>query len=123
VTLRNTAAAAAADVCPPTGARFDDLSSWMSKLNKVVGSTSFAAGNLDNLDAAATDWTPTCLVGVSPHSVLRRAESVVLKAGSVEAVGQLEELLETCRDAAIVARRCGLVHRLQAVSSIFFFPE
>jgi len=30
------------------------------------------------------------------RSVLRRADQIVLKAGSVEAVGQLEELLETC---------------------------
>jgi len=77
-----------------------------------------AAGNLDNLDAAATDWTPTCLV-VSHRSVLRRADQIVLKAGSVEAVGQLEELLETCVEMRRLWQGDVDYNSLRAVSSIF----
>lgn len=77
---------------------FDDLSSALDvETEQILWERLFATSNRGNSDGAATDWTPTCLVVSHRRSILRRADQiVVLKAGSVEAVGQLEELLETC---------------------------
>jgi ATP-binding cassette, subfamily B, bacterial len=76
---------------------FDDLSSALDvNTEKQLWQRLFALktrATPENADA----WTPTCLVVSHRHPVLQQADQIiVLKAGRIEAVGKLTELLETC---------------------------
>lgn len=76
---------------------FDDLSSALDvKTEKRLWQRLFAIRNRATVENT-TAWTPTCLVASHRHQVLQQADQIiVLKAGKVEAVGKLTELLETC---------------------------
>jgi ATP-binding cassette subfamily B protein/ATP-binding cassette subfamily C protein len=92
------AAAARMFVRQPELLVFDDLSSALDvKTEQILWERLFGAGSALNYSNPATkNWTPTCLVVSHRPSILRRAaQIVVLKAGRVEAVGQLAQLLET----------------------------
>jgi ATP-binding cassette, subfamily B, bacterial len=76
---------------------FDDLSSALDvNTEKRLWQRLFAIRNCATIENT-TAWTPTFLVVSHRHQVLQQADQiVVLKAGRVEAVGKLTELLETC---------------------------
>jgi len=71
---------------------FDDLSSALDVDTELaLWSRIFA----NRTEQGQNNWTPTCLVVSHRHSVLRRADQViVMKAGRVEALGKFDEIPE-----------------------------
>lgn len=76
---------------------FDDPSSALDvNTEKRLWQRLFAIRNHATVENT-TAWEPTYLVVSHRHQVLQQADQIiVLKAGRIEAVGKLTELLETC---------------------------